>query len=1017
MFRFLIILLICLPVWALAQAPYFQQEVHYRISATLNDTAHVLNAQLSLHYINNSPDTLQEIWFHLWPNAYRDQTTAFAAQAIREGKSRFYFAKDNLLGNISGLDFRINDKAIQWMLDNQNPDIAVLRLDVPLLPKQGIEIETPFVVKIPASFSRLGHVGQSYQMTQWYPKPAVYDRGGWHAMPYLDMGEFYSEFGSFEVELSVPENYIVMATGSLETTTELDFLEQKAAETSAWLKASSEETLQKLRDTFPASTPQYKTIRYRAEKVHDFAWFADKRFHVQSDQISLPSGKTVKTWTAFTNAEAHLWKDAINYVNRSLAFYSEAVGEYPWPQATAVQSALSAGGGMEYPMITVIGLSGTARSLDEVITHEVGHNWFYGILASNERDHAWMDEGLNSYYENRYMARHYEPETFRGLVPEFLIKGSKMGLGELAYLYQARRGLNQAPDTPSESFPGINYLLGAYELPASALAFLESYMGRLAFDSMMQAYYIAWQFKHPQPADLRQHFEKFTGAPLNWLFDGWLYSNQKTDYTITSLKETQEGYQIRIANKGDIAAPFRLSGMQGDTALVGQWFEGFEGAKELLFPKGNYDFITLDAARTMPDWNRRNNHIRTTGLLKTVEPFRFRFLTGLEDDRHTDLNWLPAVAWNHYDKWMAGLMLHNIGVPTKPFEFLLAPMYATGSKSLTGFANARKLFFPKGKRPQHLELRVDARRYHFDENARNDYRLAYARIVPALSYNWRKSHTEDRRRTLMWRSIFLDTESAIFAGDTYAGKQHHQSWIHELSFATERRHPIVPTASNIALEYQQYEDAFGRAQRYLKASLTWAGAYTYAPRKRLMMRVFGGGFIENTKREAGGIFPGAFNLVSRGPNDYRFDDLYFARSEDKGLFSQQISLNEGGFKTIIENSFSLGRSNNFIFALNLKADLPKDLPLKLQLRPYFDIGYFDNAMPTGSGATFSDQLLWSGGFSLDFLRNTVSLYFPIINSQNIRERFAERGGYFSRISFHIRFKNFNPDALIESLEP
>jgi aminopeptidase N len=150
-----------------------------------------------------------------------------------------------------------------------------------------------------------------------------------------------------------------------------------------------------------------KTIQYKAENVHDFAWFADKRFYVQKEDVTLPSGRKVDTYVMFTYYEADLWKEAILYVNRSVEYYSDRIGEYPYPHATAVQSALSAGAGMEYPMITVIGGSGNGKSLDQVITHEVGHNWFYGILASNERQFVWMDEGFNSFYEQAYIKKYY----------------------------------------------------------------------------------------------------------------------------------------------------------------------------------------------------------------------------------------------------------------------------------------------------------------------------------------------------------------------------------------------------------------------------------------------------------------------------------------------------------------------------------------------------------------------------------------------------------------------------------
>ena len=294
--------LFLLPICGRTQSAYFQQEVNYKIDVRLDDTLHILTGDLDLEYVNHSPDTLSFIYFHLWPNGYKDPSTAFAKQKLRTGSTRFYFSSDKEKGNMTGLDFRVDGAPA--ILDFQAADIAKLILPSPLIPGQRVRIRTPFRVKIPAAFSRLGHVGQSYQITQWYPKPAVYDRDGWHPMPYLDMGEFYSEFGSFEVSITLPSNYVVGATGSLEDPSEAAFLEQKAAADARYLTALPDQPV-KAPDSFPASSPVRKTIHYRAGQVHDFAWFADKRFRVAKSAVTLPSGRKVDTWVMFTKAEEH----------------------------------------------------------------------------------------------------------------------------------------------------------------------------------------------------------------------------------------------------------------------------------------------------------------------------------------------------------------------------------------------------------------------------------------------------------------------------------------------------------------------------------------------------------------------------------------------------------------------------------------------------------------------------------------------------------------------------------------
>ncbi len=213
-----------------AQNPrnYWQQEVNYEIHVKLDDVHHFLRGDISINYTNNSPDTLFYIFFHLWPNAYKSTFTAFSKQYLENDSTSFYYAPDSMRGFIDSLNFEINGLTTTIKYDSINPDIAKVNLLAPLYPGKQIAIYTTFRVKIPHTFSRLGHVGQQYAISQWYPKPAVYDRYGWHAFPYLDQGEFYSEFGSFDVDITLPKNYVVGATGILQDKSEQEWLDKKS---------------------------------------------------------------------------------------------------------------------------------------------------------------------------------------------------------------------------------------------------------------------------------------------------------------------------------------------------------------------------------------------------------------------------------------------------------------------------------------------------------------------------------------------------------------------------------------------------------------------------------------------------------------------------------------------------------------------------------------------------------------------------------------------------------------------
>ena len=383
----LIILFYCqLPTANCQHSTYWQQEVNYKIDVSLNDVEHTLDGYVRMDYHNHSPDTLHFIWIHLWPNAYKNDRTAFTDQTLENGSTAFYFSDNDQRGYINRLEFKVNGITAKTVDHPQHQDIIKLLLPQPLAPGASTRIETPFHVKLPANFSRGGHTGHSYQVTQWYPKPAVYDSKGWHPIPYLDQGEFYSEFGNYEVQITVPKNYLVAATGDLQDEEEKIFLR-----TRTWrfpdkaIPVKSSNNLRSKKAEKISSAKETKTLHYKQNNVHDFAWFADKEFVVSHDSIPLPSGRIIDAYAFFYQKEQATWKNSIGFIRNAILTKSRWIGEYPYNVVTVVEGGT--GGGMEYPTITLLQSGGSEQSLDHVINHEVGHNWFYGILASNERTH------------------------------------------------------------------------------------------------------------------------------------------------------------------------------------------------------------------------------------------------------------------------------------------------------------------------------------------------------------------------------------------------------------------------------------------------------------------------------------------------------------------------------------------------------------------------------------------------------------------------------------------------------
>jgi hypothetical protein len=993
----LIITLASLSTYAQSHSAYFQQEVNYKIDVELDDVNHMLHGNLEFEYKNNSNDALPFIYIHLWPNAYKNAKTALAKQKFRSGDRFMFYAMDKELGYIDGLDFTVNGQKVEWQLDDEHIDIAIVNLPNALQPGDSFTLNTPFNVKLPSGeISRLGHIGESYQITQWYPKPAVYDRDGWHQMPYLNQGEFYSEYGSFDVTITLPENYVVGATGDLQTAAEINYLNERVALTQQGKLPKT--------NAFPTSATAKKTIRYTQSNVHDFAWFADKRWHVLKGEVTLPhSGNKVTSWAMFTPESADLWQRSIEYINDGTYYYSLWNGDYPYNQVTAVDGTISAGGGMEYPNVTVIGQSGNALGLETVIVHEVGHNWFYGILGSNERDNAWMDEGINSFNETRYMRTKHQDSLYlmEGMMPE---KASeKLGLNkfsyrttdEYAYLLTARGATNQPMQCHSNEFTGMNYGTVVYKKTAVAFDYLRGYLGDARFDAAMQAYFEAWKFKHPSPEDLRASLEASTGESLGWFFDDLVKTTGDVDFALRSGNSAGSITRVRVKNKGDVSGPFQLSGYREGKEVFNQFYPVMApGERRVIEIPHATDVVRLDGNEQMLDVNRHNNTVRTQEILGTVEPFRLRFLTGVEDPNSTQLFWTPVIGWNMQNGAMVGLNLHNATLPMRKFEFSLTPMFAFESNTLTGFG---RVSYFAGATSFHLKSKT-FRYYKGDSNAiYSTNNVDYVRT--SLGFE----HRFNRRPDLPWQST-LSAEYVWFHTET------------EYKLTRSRESGTNRVSSNGDLIWLRYSASReGVVSHRFDFDIRYNGIETYQFQYTGIVP-----YMKNkniTWRLHAGYSDSFFTLNGAGwggTNDASADYTYLSRGfESSDFFNRQVYTSMGGLH-LMKSVYS------YMGVFSVEADIPK-VPIcsvyggvmlsDSQFIRISNSGFVYEDGSVGTSAVLKEDFTYAAGLKFTLLEGMMELYMPLVSEEMLDKNDFNIA---QNITFLLNLDAMNPFRLVRN---
>ncbi|MEI6574927.1 MAG: M1 family metallopeptidase [Bacteroidota bacterium] len=985
----LLLIVLCILVTTARSQNYFQQEVNYTLWVRLDDQRHMLRATEDLFYTNNSPDTLKEIWFHLWPNGYRDTHTDFARQAREQGSLEFQFSSSEDKGSIDSLDFSVDGKRVMWESYKNSPDMCRLILDHSILPGGKVRISTPFRVKIPsANFSRLGHTEQSYFISQWYPKPAVYDREGWHPIPYLNQGEFYSEFGSFDVFITVPANYIVASTGNLtDCPAEERCLDSLAAVTAAIKDFKDLDTVK-----IP-SAPTTKTVHYFQDKTHDFAWFADKHYHYLKGEVTLPnSQRKVKTAVFFTEVEAKLWKDAISYVNNAIYYYSLWVGEYPYDHATALQGVLSAGAGMEYPTITIIGRSGYAEGLEDVIVHEVGHNWFYGILGSDERDHPWLDEGINSYYEDRYMEMKYPRKIQKNSLANFFrgLSGMSPQTKYFAWSYQAKLGLDMPITMRAQDYPTYQYGLDVYMQSSMNLNYLEHALGQSRFDTAMQAYYSAWKFKHPQPADFKQVIQKSSHDSLNWFFDDLLNHPGELDYKLSKVKRIQNSdgskkVMLVVKNKGSVPGPFPLSVMKGDKVDTCFWFHGFDGRQTINIKDGDFSGVRIDASNELPEVNRRNNMKNTNIFCEGWKPFQFKLLYRFPDPKKNTIYFLPAIGANAYDKFMLGLLFYNDPLLSQHWEWAVVPLYAFGTKQVNGMGRIAYTIHPKVKVLKEARLELGYKKFSFGDDP---FYETSSKFTPSLEMEFRSLNQQSPYRTLVkYRIPSIHTKYKWASGG--AGPNDYLfgsfSSMNELSCTVKNVRQMHPWSAKFVYQKNKvFERIF----------LVGEASFVYNARKKsLHLRTFFGHYLQSNQYD---ISDPGFHLSGiSGLDDIYFDGIFAARSESSGILSQQFIEDEGGMKTSMAHNVIY----NDLLSFNAKLDFPFRFPLRL----FIDVAYY----PGYADYTKSGTPPFSIGLSIPIMKpDIVEIFFPLYSS-NVD---TKQKDYFYQYREKIRF-TFNLQKL------
>jgi hypothetical protein len=590
---------------------YWQNWVGYDMTARLDPETARLEGTARILYFHDAPANLQTVWLHLHQNLHKEGAPRYETQEITGGVTITSLAVDgeelSERALSEGPGYRV-----EGTLMEVRPTIQLERGDT-------LQLDIAWEVTLPQNGAgRMGHSDHEvYMVAYWFPKMATFDNlRGWNNQPYLGNAEFFDEFGDYDVEISVPAGWTVMATGELENDGEVysAITQERLAEA-----ARSDEKVtiadRASRDAgtvTAAGVDGWLTYRFAADDVRDFSWTAsnvqswDATSAVVADRDDDGAEDRVMIHSFWREDRAPLWSEQWLYGKQSIEHHSGHTGlPYPWPHMTSVEGADIIEGGMEFPMMTLIGPydeGANATDLFNVTSHEIAHMWIPMIVGTDEKRHAWLDEGSTTYLENKSRM-----ELWPG-VDHHRVEAR-------LYLQVAAAELEQSMMRHGDYYePGPGYGVASYPKPASLMVALRQVMGDEGWEEAYRAFISEWAYKHPSPWDFFNTFERFAEEDLDWFWTSFYYETWTLDHAVASVTSGGGGAVVTIEDRSNAVFPARVRIRTSDGTdsvhdiPASHWLQGHTTYEIQVPPSaGAVTRVEVDPAGYAPDIDRTNN--------------------------------------------------------------------------------------------------------------------------------------------------------------------------------------------------------------------------------------------------------------------------------------------------------------------------------------------------------------------------------------------------------------------------
>jgi hypothetical protein len=875
----------------------------------------LIQIQQHIRYQNTSSDTLQTIYLNDWNNAYSSKTTPLAHRFDEEFSTKFHFAKNEQRGYtvITSLVSEQGDSLAFTRL-KEHPDVVAVTLLTPLLPSESYDIHLNYISKFPdETFTNYGVTGDGdFNLKYWYITPAVYD-DAWEYYSNKNLDDMYIPTADVRITLEFPINYAIYS--------ELDKSTSQRSDTTQTLTLYGKDRV----DTklYLTRFPKFK--------------------YTQTDKFTLLTD--IHEESLKPNEKALANDKIIHFIDKNLGSY---------PHALLMVTDIEYGKDQLYGLNQ---LPNFLRPFPNNLQYELKilktalNNYLNNTLLLNPRKDYWLKDGLQVYYLMKYVEENYPDLKLLGTLADFWgirsFHASDLYFNEqynLFFTQMARTNRDQSLSTSRDSLLKFNSNIAGKYKAGIGLEYLDDFVNSDIVENTILEYLEASKLKITSSKEFEAMLNKNTDKNIDWFFDEYIPSRKKIDFKIKNVIKTEDSITLTIKNKRRNSMPISLFTLNNDSIVSKQWIENVQDAKTITIPRNGANKLVLNYDNSVPEYNLRDNWKSLKGFFFNNKPLQFRLFKDVEDPNYNQVFIMPVVEFNNiYDGLTLGGKFYNRTLLRKNFNYKFSPQYATKSKTFTGGGSAYYTHNIEDQNLYDISYGLGAAYSSFAENA------FVTRITPSLSFNFRndKDFRSNERSTINLRYVDIsrtvkDNPLVVITDPDYR--------VLNLRYFN---------SNSGIIKYKGWFTDFQVAKNFGKASINYEYRNLSVSNRQFNFRFFAGTFLYNNTDPNSDYFSFALDR----PTDYLFDYNYLGRSEATGIFSQQIIIAEGGFKSQLTPAFA----NQWMTTVNTSASIWK------YIEAYGDIGLVKNR---GNNPEF----VYDSGIRLNLVTDYFELFFPVYSN-------------------------------------